>query len=52
MILVVFAFLRRVRATLIPAAAVPVSIIATFRFMYLAASTIKHPPNNVGLRPH
>src|SRR6185436_13468701 len=37
-ILVVFAFLRRVRATLIPAAAVPVSIIATFGFMYLARS--------------
>jgi multidrug efflux pump len=33
--LVVFAFLRSVRATLIPAVAVPVSIIGTFGAMYL-----------------
>jgi multidrug efflux pump len=44
-ILVVFAFLRRVRATLIPAAAVPVSIIATFGFMYLAGYSL----NNLSL---
>ncbi|HUQ75139.1 MAG TPA: efflux RND transporter permease subunit, partial [Burkholderiales bacterium] len=44
-ILVVFAFLRRVRATLIPAAAVPVSIIATFVFMYLAGFSL----NNLSL---
>jgi multidrug efflux pump len=34
-ILVVFVFLRNVRATLIPAVAVPVSLIATFAVMYL-----------------
>ena len=33
--LVVFLFLRNVRATLIPAVAVPVSIIGTFGAMYL-----------------
>jgi multidrug efflux pump len=44
-ILVVFAFLRRVRATLIPAAAVPVSIVATFGFMYLAGYSL----NNLSL---
>jgi multidrug efflux pump len=44
-ILVVFAFLRRVRATLIPAAAVPVSIVATFGFMYLAGFSL----NNLSL---
>jgi multidrug efflux pump len=44
-ILVVFAFLRRVRATLIPAAAVPVSVIATFGFMYLAGFSL----NNLSL---
>ena len=33
--LVVFAFLRNVRATLIPAVAVPVSLIGTFGAMYL-----------------
>ena len=44
-ILVVFVFLRRVRATLIPAAAVPVSIIATFGFMYLAGYSL----NNLSL---
>jgi multidrug efflux pump len=41
-ILVVFLFLRRVRATLIPAAAVPVSIIATFGFMYLAGYSLNN----------
>ena len=44
-VLVVFAFLRNVRATLIPAAAVPVSLIATFGFMYLAGFSI----NNLSL---
>jgi multidrug efflux pump len=44
-ILVVFAFLRRVRATLIPAAAVPVSIVGTFGFMYLAGYSL----NNLSL---
>jgi multidrug efflux pump len=34
-ILVVFAFLRSVRATLIPSVAVPVSLIGTFGVMYL-----------------
>ena len=44
-ILVVFAFLRRLRATLIPAAAVPVSIVATFGFMYVAGFSL----NNLSL---
>jgi len=44
-VLVVFLFLRRVRATLIPAAAVPVSIITTFGFMYLAGFSL----NNLSL---
>jgi multidrug efflux pump len=44
-ILVVFLFLRRVRATLIPAAAVPVSIVSTFGFMYLAGYSL----NNLSL---
>ncbi len=34
-VLVVFVFLRRVRATLIPTVAVPVSLIGTFAVMYL-----------------
>jgi len=44
-ILVVFAFLRSLRATLIPAAAVPVSLIGTFAFMYLAGYSV----NNLSL---
>ena len=44
-ILVVFAFLRRPGATLIPAVAVPVSIIGTFGFMYLAGYSL----NNLSL---
>ena len=44
-VLVVFAFLRSWRATLIPAAAVPVSLIGTFAFMYLAGFSI----NNLSL---
>ena len=40
-IMVVFLFLRNARATLIPAVAVPVSLIGTFGIMYLdSASTI------------
>ena len=44
-VLVVLAFLRSWRATLIPAAAVPVSLIGTFAFMYLAGFSI----NNLSL---
>ena len=44
-VLVVFAFLRNFRATLVPAAAVPVSLIGTFAFMYLAGYSI----NNLSL---
>ncbi|MGA3126039.1 MAG: efflux RND transporter permease subunit [Candidatus Korobacteraceae bacterium] len=39
-ILVVFLFLRDVRATLIPAVAVPVSLIGTFAVMYLCGYTL------------
>jgi multidrug efflux pump len=39
-ILVVFAFLRSVRATLIPSVAVPVSLIGTFGAMYLLGYSI------------
>jgi multidrug efflux pump len=39
-ILVVFFFLRNVRATLIPSVAVPVSLIGTFGIMYLLNYTI------------
>jgi multidrug efflux pump len=39
-ILVVFLFLRNVRATLIPSIAVPVSLIATFGVMYLLGFSI------------
>ena len=34
-VLVVFVFLREVRATLIPSVAVPLSIVGTFGVMYL-----------------
>ena len=44
-ILVVFVFLRNLRATLIPAVAVPVSLIATFGVMYLAGYSL----NNLSL---
>ena len=44
-ILVVFVFLRSVRATLIPIVAVPVSLIATFGAMYLAGYSL----NNLSL---
>src|SRR6202000_2788548 len=39
-ILVVFVFLRNVRATLIPGVAVPVSLIGTFGAMYLFGYSI------------
>ena len=39
-ILVVFAFLRSVRATLIPGVAVPVSLIGTFGVMYLCGYSL------------
>ncbi|MES2491355.1 MAG: multidrug efflux RND transporter permease subunit [Pseudomonadota bacterium] len=39
-ILVVFVFLRNVRATLIPAVAVPVSLIGTFSVMYLCGYSL------------
>jgi multidrug efflux pump len=39
-ILVVFCFLRNWRATLIPAVAVPVSLIGTFSIMYLAGFSL------------
>ncbi|MDR3389138.1 MAG: multidrug efflux RND transporter permease subunit [Rudaea sp.] len=39
-ILVVFVFLRNWRATLIPAVAVPVSLIGTFSIMYLAGYSL------------
>jgi multidrug efflux pump len=44
-ILVVFLFLRSARATLIPAVAVPVSLIATFGAMYLCGFSL----NNLSL---
>jgi multidrug efflux pump len=44
-ILVVFLFLRNLRATLIPAVAVPVSLIGTFGVMYLAGYSL----NNLSL---
>jgi multidrug efflux pump len=39
-ILVVFAFLRNVRATLIPGVAIPVSLISTFAVMYLCGYSV------------
>jgi multidrug efflux pump len=39
-ILVVFVFLRRVRSTLIPSVAVPISLIGTFAAMYLLGYSI------------
>ncbi|MCC7039301.1 MAG: multidrug efflux RND transporter permease subunit [Burkholderiales bacterium] len=41
-ILVVFLFLRNARATLIPAVAVPVSLVGTFGVMYLAGFSINN----------
>jgi multidrug efflux pump len=39
-ILVVFVFLRNVRATIIPAVAVPVSLVGTFGAMYLCGYSL------------
>ncbi|MGE0808752.1 MAG: efflux RND transporter permease subunit, partial [Burkholderiaceae bacterium] len=39
-VMVVFLFLRKLRATLIPAVAVPTSLIGTFGVMYLAGYTL------------
>ncbi|WP_395747621.1 efflux RND transporter permease subunit [Prosthecobacter sp.] len=39
-VLVVFVFLRRVRATLIPGVAVPVSLVGTFGVMYLCGYSL------------
>jgi multidrug efflux pump len=39
---VIFVFLRRLRATLIPSVAVPLSLIGTFGFMYLAGFSINN----------
>ena len=44
-IMVVFVFLRNVRATLIPSVAVPVSLVGTFSVMYLAGFSL----NNLSL---
>ena len=44
-VLVVLLFLRRLRAAVIPAVSVPVSLIGTFSFMYLAGFSI----NNLSL---
>ena len=44
-IMVVFLFLRNARATLIPAVAVPISLIGTFSIMYLAGFSL----NNLSL---
>src|SRR5206468_6005520 len=41
-ILVVFVFLRNVRATLIPSVAVPVSLIGTFGAMYLCGFSVNN----------
>ncbi len=41
-ILVVFLFLRNGRATLVPAVAVPVSLVATFGIMYLAGFSVNN----------
>jgi len=46
-ILVVFVFLRNGRATLIPAVAVPVSLVGTFAVMYLFGYTL----DNLSLMP-
>src|SRR5438874_298481 len=37
---VIFVFLRKLRATLIPSVAVPLSLVGTFAFMYLAGFSI------------
>ncbi len=42
-ILVVFLFLRNARATLIPAVAVPISLVGTFAAMYLLGFSLEQP---------
>ena len=39
---VIFVFLRKLRATLIPSVAVPLSLVGTFGFMYLAGFSINN----------
>jgi len=41
-VLVIFIFLRNVRATLIPSAAIPLSIIGTFTIMYLLGFSVNN----------
>ena len=41
-VLVIFLFLRNVRATLIPAVAVPLSLIGTFAIMYMAGFSVNN----------
>jgi multidrug efflux pump len=41
-VLVIYLFLRNVRATLIPSVAVPLSLVGTFGFMYLAGFSINN----------
>ena len=41
-VLVIFLFLRNVRATLIPAVAVPLSLIGTFAVMYMAGFSVNN----------
>ena len=41
-VMVIFVFLRNVPATLIPAVAVPLSLVGTFGFMYLAGFSINN----------
>jgi multidrug efflux pump len=41
-VLVIFLFLRNARATLIPSVAVPLSLVGTFGFMYLAGFSINN----------
>ena len=41
-VMVIFVFLRRVPATIIPSVAVPLSLVGTFGFMYLAGFSINN----------
>ncbi|AOF80449.1 acrB/AcrD/AcrF family protein [Methyloversatilis sp. RAC08] len=41
-VLVIFLFLRNVRATVIPAVAVPLSLVGTFAFMYMAGFSVNN----------
>ena len=42
MVAVIFVFLRKLRATIIPSVAVPLSLIGTFGIMYLAGFSINN----------